>query len=71
MKHSSGGREDQADPSLWVQFGSLKQGSMLIINEIFKTFENTPGYSDAVTRLILAAGCWGGDVAEMQQNRFF
>lgn len=44
---------------------------MLIINEIFKTFENTPGYSDAVTRLILAVGCWGGDVAEMQQNRFF
>lgn len=29
---------------------------MFIINEIFKTLENTPGYSDAVTRLILAAG---------------
>lgn len=28
-------------------------------NEIFQAIENTPGYSDAVTRSILAAGCCG------------
>ena len=32
---------------------------MLIINGICRTFENTPGYSEAVMRSILAAGCQG------------